>query len=162
MNGYSFRSDPCAADVGAVRTLVAGTGFFSPEETLMAGDLVADRLRDGEAGGYLFEFAERDGALAGYACFGPICCTDRRYDLYWIAVRSDLRGQGLGGAILARAESAMLRAGCRAVYVETSSRPLYAPTRRFYERKGYSREAELRDFYADGDHKVIYVRRFAP
>jgi hypothetical protein len=42
--------------------------------------------------------------------------------------------------------------------VETSSRPLYEPTRRFYLACGYRLEAQLEDFYAPGDGKVIFLK----
>jgi hypothetical protein len=60
--------------------------------------------------------------------------------------------------ILAHAEQCIARAGGRRIYVETSSRAQYIPTRRFYERHGYLREADLVDFYAPGDNKAIYVK----
>ena len=42
--------------------------------------------------------------------------------------------------------------------VETSSRDDYAPTRAFYLACGYQIVAELPDFYAPGDGKLIYLR----
>jgi hypothetical protein len=44
------------------------------------------------------------------------------------------------------------------IYAETSSRDLYLPTHVFYENCGYLREAFLKDFYADGDGKIIYSK----
>jgi hypothetical protein len=44
--------------------------------------------------------------------------------------------------------------------VETSSRPEYAPTRAFYERRGYAEAARMREFYAPGDDRVIFTKRF--
>jgi hypothetical protein len=44
------------------------------------------------------------------------------------------------------------------VYIETSSRPPYAPTRAFYERCGYELEVVLKEFYGPGDGKAIYVK----
>jgi hypothetical protein len=44
------------------------------------------------------------------------------------------------------------------VYVETSSRDQYEPTRRFYLKCGYRVDAVLEDFYAPGDGKVIFVK----
>ena len=68
------------------------------------------------------------------------------------------RGTKLGSRILARSEEAIKALGGTRVYVETSSRPLYEPTRRFYEKRGYRRETVLDDFYGPGDGKVIYVK----
>jgi hypothetical protein len=44
--------------------------------------------------------------------------------------------------------------------VETSSRADYAPTRKFYEVRGYVASATVTDFYAPGDHRVIYAKHF--
>jgi hypothetical protein len=45
--------------------------------------------------------------------------------------------------------------------VETSSRDDYAPTRHFYEAHEYERAASLADYYAPGDHRVIYTKRLS-
>ncbi|HKV71519.1 MAG TPA: hypothetical protein VJN62_09745, partial [Gemmatimonadales bacterium] len=47
---------------------------------------------------------------------------------------------------------------CRLVVVETSSRADYAPTRRFYEARGYTRTAVIPEYYAPGDDLVIYLK----
>ena len=62
---------------------------------------------------------------------------------------------------MALAETEIVKAGGTRVYVDTSSRKQYAPTRTFYERVGYSKDALLEDFYAPGDGKVIYVKVLA-
>jgi hypothetical protein len=35
----------------------------------------------------------------------------------------------------------------------------YTPTRHFYDRIGYSKEAQINDFYTEGDGKVFFVKR---
>ncbi|MBN2125105.1 MAG: GNAT family N-acetyltransferase [Deltaproteobacteria bacterium] len=164
MNGteFHFRADPVPSDIEGVREIVDSSGFFSREEIEVASELVRERLGRGPASGYFFLFAEAGGKVQGYTCFGPIPCTRESYDLYWIAVRNPLRGSGLGKALLRRTEAGILRMGGARVYVETSSRDLYRPTRIFYERHGYLQEASLRDFYAPGDHKVILVKSLHP
>ncbi|MGE0212760.1 MAG: GNAT family N-acetyltransferase [Parvibaculaceae bacterium] len=145
-------------DIERVRSLVASTGFFSADEQAIAAELVTERVNRGISSGYEFLFAEKAGRLEGYACFGPIGGTEGGFDLYWIAVHPDLQRAGLGREILARVEQAMKGQGAKAVYVDTAGRPQYAPTRAFYERMGYRKTAELEDFYAPGDAKVIYVK----
>jgi len=34
----------------------------------------------------------------------------------------------------------------------------YAPTRAFYERRGYAAVARIPDFYAPGDDQVVYTK----
>lgn len=154
----TFRDDVRPADVEAVRVIVESTGFFHLHEVEVAVELVQERLAKGVASGYRFLFAEVAGAATGYTCFGEIPCTEGSYDLYWIAVNARLRGQGLGRELLRRSEEIIAAAGGRQVYIETSSRPLYDPTRAFYGRCGYREAARLPDFYAPGDAKVIYAR----
>jgi D-alanine-D-alanine ligase len=153
-----FRDTVCDADVQVVRDIVVSSGFFTPPEIDIAVELVEERLARGVASGYHFIFADADGHPIGYACYGPIGCTVGSFDLYWIAVRAAFRGHGLGRRLLREVERRVTRAGGRRLYVETSSRALYEPTRRFYERCGYHAEARLDDFYAPGDAKVIYVK----
>ncbi|MGE4297396.1 MAG: N-acetyltransferase family protein [Desulfovibrionaceae bacterium] len=142
-------------DEASVRAIVASTALFSDEELDIAAELVREHLRQGEASGYLFLFAQQAGVTVGYACYGPIPGAEGSYDLYWIAVRQDLRAKGVGSALLAAAEAAMAARQGRRIFIETSSRDDYGPTRRFYAKHGYAVEAEIRDFYRPGDHKVI-------
>lgn len=158
MSQLGWRDAPRPGDRAAVRSLVEGTGFFHPFEVDVAVELVEERLARGEASGYHFVFADEGEALGGYACFGPIACTEGSFDLYWIAVGPGSQRRGLGRRLLAEAETRIRARGGRRVYVETSSRPLYEPTRAFYRACGYREEARLEAFYAPGDDKVILVK----
>ncbi len=153
-----FRSDPLRSDLDIVREIVSSSGFFSAMEVDVALEVLDERLAKGESSGYFFFFAEVEGDVVGYACFGPIPCTLTSFDLYWIAVRPDLRGGGAGRRILARVEDEIRSMGGTRVYVETSSRELYGPTRAFYSHCGYEQEAALRDFYAPGDDKIVFLK----
>ena len=141
-----------------VREIVVSSGFFSEAEIEVAVELVQERLNKGVESGYYFLFAEQDQKVAGYSCFGPIPCTVESYDIYWIAVQQELRRSGLGVEILKNVEERIREMGGKRIYVETSSRQQYRPTRSFYSRCGYRREATLENFYSSGDHKVIYLR----
>ena len=154
----SFREEIVATDAGAVRDIVSSTGFFHPHEIETAVELVEERLARGMASGYHFVFAELDGRVAGYVCFGPIACTELSWDCFWIAVHHEFRDQKLGSKLLARCEARIADLGGKRIYVETSSREQYEPTRAFYERRDYRREAVIEEFYAPGDSKVIYVK----
>jgi GNAT superfamily N-acetyltransferase len=155
----TFRTQPRPEDVAAIRKIVESTGFFYSHEVDVAVELVESRLKDGEASGYYFLFAEdAAGRTIGYACYGPVPCTIGSFDLYWIAVDQNCRGGGLGRLLLAEVEQRVAAMRGRRVYIETSSRPLYEPTRAFYRRCGYVEEARLVDFYDTGDDKIIYSR----
>lgn len=153
-----YRREAEDTDAEKIRAIVQSSGFFNPEEIEVAVELVLERLEKGERSGYYFIFAETAGRTAGYACFGPIAGTRCSFDLYWIAVDNGCRGGGIGSALLKKTEEAILGMGGGRVYVETSSRDQYEPTRAFYIRNKYSLEADLKDFYAPGDSKIIFVK----
>ncbi len=153
-----FRDTVRPSDARRVREIVASSGNFNRDEIEIAVELVEARLQKGPASGYHFVFAEQQARTVGYACFGPIPATTESFDLYWIAVHQGFRNQGIGRALLQESERAIARLGGRRIYVETSSRPQYHPTRAFYQRCGYRLEAELMDFYAPGDGKCIYLK----
>jgi GNAT superfamily N-acetyltransferase len=154
----AFRDRVVPEDRLAVRRIVESTGFFRPDEVDVAVELVDERLAKGDASGYYFLFAEEADRAIGYACYGPIACTVGSYDLFWIAVDRDQQGRGLGRRLVEESERRIRDRGGRRVYVETSGRPQYLPTRQFYERCDYQTAAILPDFYDAGDDKVILVK----
>jgi ribosomal protein S18 acetylase RimI-like enzyme len=157
-NDLFFRHEAAPDDCLAVKEIVASTRFFSEEEVGVAVELVEERLAKGPASGYHFVFAERDGQMLGYTCYGPIALTAASYDLFWIAVHREHQGQRIGKILLQKSEELIRAAGGRQVYIETSNRGQYASTRGFYLRCDYREAAVLKDFYSLGDDKVIYEK----
>lgn len=153
-----LRDHVLPSDAGQVRDILLSTGFFSAEEVQMGGELVEERLKKGLASGYFFLFAEQNGIVAGYTCYGNIPCTKGSFDLYWIAVRRDRQNMGLGKRLITETERAIMAMGGQRVYIETSSRDIYASTRAFYVKAGYKNEVVLEDFYAPGDGKHIFSK----
>lgn len=153
-----LREEAVASDAGAVREIVRSTEMFYDYEIDVAVELVDERLKRGPASGYFFVFADVDGRTVAYSCYGPIACTLNSYDLFWIAVHKDYQGHGLGRLLLEESERRIAAAGGKRIYVETSSREQYLPTRTFYEHCQYTLEANLTDFYGPGDAKAIYVK----
>jgi GNAT superfamily N-acetyltransferase len=154
----TLRDEVTAGDRATVRAIVERTGFFRPDEVDVAVELVDERLSRGEASGYYFVFAEVDGEVVGYACYGPIACTVGSFDLYWIAVDPQLQRGGVGRSLAAAVESRAAQMGGRRIYIDTSGKLQYAPTRAFYECCGFHCDARLTDFYAPGDDRLIYVK----
>lgn len=157
-----YRTELRPDDVGEIRRIVEATGFFYPFEVDVAVELAEDRLEHGAQSEYMFLCADGSGRLAGYSCFGPIPCTRGRWDLFWIVVDPQAGGKGLGTDLLLKTEEQIRSLGGERVYAETSGRELYAPTRRFYETRGFVLDARLKDFYDNGDDKLVYMKRLAP
>jgi ribosomal protein S18 acetylase RimI-like enzyme len=156
-----LRTEVKDSDPAAIREIVRSSGFFREDEVEVAVELAEERLAKGAASGYEFIFAEVNGTVVSYACFGLIPCTLVSYDLYWIATHNDHRGTGVGKIVLAEVEKTIRTLGGKAIYVETSGMEKYEPTRAFYLKNGYPEKARFEDFYAEGDDKVVYVKKLS-
>jgi ribosomal protein S18 acetylase RimI-like enzyme len=153
---------------GRLGELLVGTGAFNADEVAVALALfdasqapVNPAIRDAAAGAVDYEFvgAFEEEHLVGYACFGATPATDGTYDLYWLAVDPAVQGRGIGRALVRDVEEKLIARGGRLLVVETSSRPDYAGTRRFYARSGYAEAARVRDFYAPADDRILLTTR---
>lgn len=94
----------------------------------------------------------------GYALYGPTPLTEATWDLYWIAIRADCRGQGIGRALLDRVEEEIAAGGGRLLRIETSTKEAYGATRGFYEKRQYQPAGFIPDFYCAGDGLVTFVK----
>ncbi len=148
-----------ASDIPVFRRLLQSTGMFFDFEIDVAIEIMELFIKDGEKSGYYFYVAELNGQPVGYINFGPTPCTQYSWDVYWIAVEKQFQGTGIGGNLLKMAEKNIEKNNGQNIWIETSSRPDYLPTHRFYEKKGYAKMCELPDFYAPGDHKIIYLKK---
>jgi ribosomal protein S18 acetylase RimI-like enzyme len=136
--------------------LTRATGFFREEEVATAVELLDESL-DGDDH-YRFVGAFDRDDLVAYACWGPTPGTEGTHDLYWIVVDPASQGAGVGTQLLREVESRLTADGGRLIVVETSSRADYAPTRAFYENRGYTRAATIPGYYAPGDDLVVYTK----
>jgi ribosomal protein S18 acetylase RimI-like enzyme len=140
-----------------------GPGPFSDDEVVVGIDLfdaaIASESSHDTDYSFLGAFTP-EAELVGYACYGPTPGTDRVYDLYWIAVDARAHGAGIGTTILTEVERRLQQRHARMLVAETSSRSDYAATRDFYCRRGYAESARVREFYAPGDDRIIFTKRF--
>jgi ribosomal protein S18 acetylase RimI-like enzyme len=149
-------------DKNGVMELLRTTPEFTHEEILVAEEVIDCYLRDPVGSGYLVFIALQDASIAGYICYGPTPLTRGTWDIYWIAVRPDLRSQGIGAILLRFAEDRIKGNGGRLAIIETSSKDNYEKTRLFYYGLGYIQACTVADFYAPGDDKVILQKRLRP
>ena len=99
------------------------------------------------------------GRVLGYVTWGHQPGSEDAYDLYWIAVDPTLHGRGVGRLLVGLVEDAVRGRGGGTVIIETASKASYENTRAFYLRTGYVERERVADYYAPGDHKVVYVKR---
>ncbi|MBI2869405.1 MAG: GNAT family N-acetyltransferase [Chloroflexi bacterium] len=148
-----------AGDKGQVVALLSGIPEFQSFEVLVAEEVI-DSYLGNRASGYYIMVAEAESVIAGYICYGPTPLTESTWDIYWMATRPAKQGQGIGKTMLRLAEKHISEAGGRQSLIETSSKPGYERARAFYLNYGYELVARINDFYAPGDDRLIFRKRF--
>jgi ribosomal protein S18 acetylase RimI-like enzyme len=90
----------------------------------------------------------------------PEVVADGTWNLLMLWTRADRQRRGYGGALVAAVEKELVSRNARLFLVETSSLPAQTAARAFYSSNkcGFIHEATIRNYYADGDDKLIYTK----
>ncbi|HYA48298.1 MAG TPA: GNAT family N-acetyltransferase [Burkholderiales bacterium] len=149
------------ADKQPVMALIRATGMFTPAEIDVAEELIDIYLGVPEQPDYRIVVIENERKdVAGYLTWGPTPMAEDAYDLYWMAVSPAEQGTGLGKALVRWLEGEVRKLNGRMIIIETSSQPLYHPSRQFYVNLDYKEVARIPDYYKKGDDRVIYAKSF--
>lgn len=121
-------------------------------------DMISDYFNNPDTQDIWFTAIENNIPISiGYCA--PEKLTEGTFNLYAIGVKKDIQGNGIGGKMMAYLEKYLQEKGNRILIVETSGTDDFQLTRKFYENLNYTKEAILRDFWSDGDDKVIYWKK---
>jgi ribosomal protein S18 acetylase RimI-like enzyme len=151
-----------ADDRGPLETILRDTGVFSEAEVAVAMELIDTALGNPAQKDYIIRTAEDEGGgVAGYYCVGPTPMTSGTFDLYWIAVSPSHRGMDVGKTLLRHSEELVMDMGGTLIIAETSSKPSYDGTNRFYLKNDYRELARIRNYYTEGDDLIVYGKYFS-
>lgn len=148
-----------AADLPAILALSRAVGVFSAEEVSTIEELFLEYLESPEKSGYNFLVYRQAADLLGFACWGPTPLSKGTCDLYWICTAATSQRQGVGQQLFQAVCAEVQRIERWLLMIWTSSRPEYAPARRFYQQQGCELAAQITDFYERGEDLCAFVRR---
>ena len=124
----------------------------------MLEDMISDFFNNPETEEIWFTATENGMPISiGYCA--PEKLTEGTFNLYAIGVKGDIQGKGIGKTMMKYLEELLKQKGHRILIVETSGTDDFEITRKFYEKLDYSKEAVIRDFWKEGDDKVIYWKK---
>lgn len=138
-------------DLSSLVPVLDGTGLFPAH--LLAD--MAEPFLNGSAP-HVWLVASLAGRVQGFAYCEPERATDGTFNLLAIAVAPEHQGKGLGSALVATLEARLRADAARVLIVETSALEDYADTWAFYLARGFNEEARIRDFYSEGEHKIVF------
>jgi len=144
-------------DTDCLVALADATGLFKPIEIVALREVLDDFHAIHHADNHYAILVEENDAVLGFAYYGFVPMTEGTWQLWWIAVRKDQQGKGVGSRLLRHVEDDIrTKRHGRLLFVETGSVPHYELTRQFYRKLGYEQHALLKDFYADGDSMIVF------
>ncbi len=138
-------------DIRDLQLVLDETGLFPGE---MLPDMLAPSIA-GETDAFWLTY-HHNGKAVGLCYTVPEELADGTWNMLALAILPELQGQSLGTALVASVERHLSDRNQRILIVETSGTDEFVLTRKFYARNGFEEEARIRDFWADGDDKVIF------
>jgi ribosomal protein S18 acetylase RimI-like enzyme len=155
-----FRRKLEKSDVSYLKEILISTGFFYDSEIEIVEEIARENLEKGEEkSGYIFNIVEKDKTPIGFTCYGKIPGTADSFDLYWIAIHQSQRGKGIGKILMSMVIDDIDKMHGKYVWIETSSRAIYQPTRQFYLENNCEIMAELPNYYGPNDNKIIFLKK---
>ena len=139
-------------DLDALKVVLNSIELFPAE---MLEDMISDYFENPNSQDLWFTATLNETPIAIAYC-APEKFTDGTYNLYAIGVKGDLQGKRIGSQMMKFVEDELKQQGQRILIVETSGANEFLLTRKFYEDLNYNKEAVIRDFWKEGEDKVIY------
>lgn len=143
------------ADIDALKAVIASSDLFPPE---LLDVMIVDYFDDSSPEDIWLTKDDKGTPIAVAYC-APEKMTEGTYNLYLIAVHENQQGKGIGAEIINHIEEMLRNNGHRVLIVETSGLPEFELTRKFYDKCGYEREAVIRDFYQEGEDKIVFWKK---
>jgi len=153
LNSSNIRSIN-AKDITFLIDIVNTSGLF-PGELLKS--MIGNNLEENSNQEHWLTY-ETDKPIA-VAYFAPERMTSGTWNLFLIAVHADHQGEGIGTELMHYIENFLRSTGERILVVETSDLEEFKLTRKFYEGINYVKEAHIREFYDEGEGKVVFWKK---
>jgi ribosomal protein S18 acetylase RimI-like enzyme len=142
-------------DLKRLKEVIDSTGLF-PSELL--DDMTNDFFTNQDTSD-IWLTKEVDNIPVAVVYFAPERMTEGTFNLYLIAIDQKFQGKGIGSEMMRYVENLLREKGNRILIVETSSLPEFELTRKFYDNLGYAREAVIREFYQEGEDKIVFWKK---
>lgn len=143
------------ADLDELKRVVDSSGLF-PSEYL--DEMISDYFNNPYTEEIWFMYADHNQPMAIGYCV-PEKLTMGTYNLLAIGVGEDFQRHGIASEMMKYIEQFLRHRGGRLLVVETSSDDAQVGARNLYEKLGYTQSALIKDFWRDGEDKIVFSKK---
>lgn len=143
------------SDINDLKIVVDSSELF-PSEYL--DEMTSDYFNNPETQDIWFTCIDNDKPVAIGYCV-PEKLTDGTYNVLAIGVNKDFQRQGIAREMMNYIEQFLQKSDGRILIVETSTDDAQIGARVFYENIGYKNIATIKDFWKDGEDKIVFWKR---
>jgi len=140
--------------------LFSTLNLFNTDEIKFMSDLLDNYFSQTLGEGHYW-IVGGDSGIVSAAYYAPEPFGQNVYNLYFIGVLPNQQGKGIGSSMLEYVENHLRQFGQRLLLIETSGLASFEKTREFYLKNNYEKEATIREYYKEGDDKVIYRKKLS-
>lgn len=139
------------SDLPDITLILNDTNLFPAE---MLEEMISPFLLEPDGPEKWLVCEDDSGQVVGFCYYRPEPFAEGTWNLLAIGLRTEKQNRGYGSLLISAVELSLSTE--RVLIVETSGLEDFDATRKFYDKCGYDREATIRDYWADGDDKVIF------
>jgi ribosomal protein S18 acetylase RimI-like enzyme len=143
------------SDIDELKKVTDSSGLF-PSEYL--DEMISDYFNNPETQDIWFTYIYNDKQVAIGYCV-PEKLTDGTYNLLAIGVSKDSQRTGIASQMMTYIEQLLKQKDGRILIVETSSDHAQIGARKFYKKIGYTQVAIIKDFWKDGEDKIVFWKK---
>jgi ribosomal protein S18 acetylase RimI-like enzyme len=143
------------SDINELKKVVDSCELF-PSEFL--DEMISDYFNNLETQDIWYAYIDQNIPVAIGYCV-PEKLTDRTYNLLAIGVSKDFQRQGIASEMMKYIEQFLKNSGGRILIVETSTDDAQIGARNFYKTIGYTHTATIKDFWSDGEDKIVFWKK---
>ena len=143
------------SDLDALYKVVDSSELF-PSAYL--DEMIADYFNNPDTEEIWFTCVDNDTPVAIGYCV-PEKLTEGTFNVLAIGVQKEAQGKGIASEMMKYIEQLLREKGARVLIVETSSDGAQMAARSFYRKIGYSQEAVIRDFWKEGEDKIVFWKK---
>lgn len=142
-------------DISELKKVIESSELFPPE---YLDEMISDYLNNPDSEEIWFTYIDNNKPIAIGYCV-PEKFTEGTYNLLSLGVLKEWQGKGIASEMLNYIEQELKQKGARILIIETSSDVAQLPARSLYLKNQYAQEAVIRDFWKDGEDKIVFWKK---